>query len=401
MAVEALLQSTERGLYCSAGGFYVDPWRPVDRAVVTHAHSDHLVWGCGSYLCSASGRGVLEARLGSVTESEGGSTGAEGRWTPSVESMPFGEVRDVNGVRVSLHPAGHILGSAQVRVEHRGEVWVVSGDYRCDADGNSGGVAVRAAEAFEPVRCNTFITESTFGLPIYRWPTDAEVFGELNRWWAENAREQRVSVVFAYALGKAQRVLAGLDASIGPIGVHGAVDRFVGVYRAQGVGLPPTMRAIGDDVKVIKSSGGLVVAPPSAAGSPWLRKFASPSAGLATAMASGWMRVRGARRRRSVDRGFVISDHSDWAGLHAAIEQTGAERIGVTHGSIGAMVRWLGERGREAFGVQTRYEGERLEETDRSGGEGGSGEGGLGEGRAADAGESSGVRDGDGAEPPA
>jgi putative mRNA 3-end processing factor len=366
-----MLMSTEHGLYCPAGRFHIDPWRPVERAVITHAHSDHLVWGCGSYLCSTSGRGVLEARLGSVTEQVSGEkadVSAPGtRWKANVESLAFGEARNINGVRVSMHPAGHILGSAQVRVEQAGEVWVVSGDYRFDVDGADS--SVRAAEPFEPVRCHTFITESTFGLPIYRWPSDREVFGELNEWWATNAREGRVSVVFAYALGKAQRVLAGLDASIGPVGVHGAVDRFMEIYREQGIRLPPTVRAVGDEVKALKSAGGLVVAPPSAAGSPWLRKFASPNVGVATAMASGWMRVRGARRRRSVDRGFVISDHSDWRGLHAAIELSGAERIGVTHGSVSAMVRWLKEHGREAFGVKTRFEGERLEETDRTGGD--------------------------------
>ncbi|MDQ3607194.1 MAG: ligase-associated DNA damage response exonuclease, partial [Gemmatimonadota bacterium] len=297
-----LLRITDRGLYCEAGDFHVDPWLPVERAVITHAHGDHARWGCDRYLGSREGERVLRTRLG-----------ADAR----IRTVEFGEVIDVGGVRVSLHPAGHILGSAQVRVEHRGEVWVVSGDYKTEPDST--------CTPFEPVRCHTFVTESTFGLPIYRWEPQAEVFREIRAWWAANREAGRASVLFGYALGKAQRLLAGLlGAEEGPIFTHGAVERLNADYRASGIALPPTTYASAA-AREQKWAGALIVAPPSAAGTTWLRRFGAAS----TAFASGWMRIRGARRRRSVDRGFVLSDHVDWPALLEAIQATGAERVWV------------------------------------------------------------------------
>lgn len=352
----ALIQATDRGLWCEAGGFHIDPWRPVDRAIVTHAHSDHAVWGCGSYLASPTGAVVLRERLG--------ATGGAGGGAPRIETAEWGKGVRIGNVRVSLHPAGHILGSAQVRVERDGEVWVVSGDYKPrPSEGAPDGDLDATAEPHEVVRCDVFITESTFGLPIYRWRSQREVYAQINAWWRANAERGRTSVVYAYALGKAQRVLAGLDESIGPIGVHGAVERMNAAYEACGIRLPPRVRAVEEGVKEVKGRG-IVIAPPSAAGTPWLRRLTGPD-GVATAMASGWMRVRGARRWRSVDRGFVLSDHADWDGLLRTIEATGARKIGVTHGFTGPLVRWLREHGRDAFVVPTRYEGE--EEAKESG----------------------------------
>jgi putative mRNA 3-end processing factor len=325
-----MLRVTDLGLYCETGDFYVDPWRPVPRAIVTHAHSDHLTWGCERYLVADRGVGVSRERLG--------------QWLDRVEGIPYGEVRTINGVRVSLHPAGHILGSAQVRLEYGGEVWVVSGDYKTDPD--------PTCDAWEPVRCHTFITESTFGLPLYRWPAPRDVFSAINAWWQSNVDAGSVSLLFGYGLGKAQRLLAGLDANIGPILVHGAVDRMTTLYRNAGVALPPTIYA---NTLRGESRGAIVVAPPSADGSTWARKFGAQS----TAFASGWMLVRGARRRRSVDRGFTLSDHVDWPQLLSAIDATGAERVLVTHGFTGPVVRWLRERGLSADALATRYEGER------------------------------------------
>jgi putative mRNA 3-end processing factor len=325
-----VLRLTDAGLYCEAGGFHVDPWRPVDRAVVTHAHGDHVAWGCAAYLTSAAGAPVLAARLPPDA---------------AVEPLAYGEPRRSGDVLVSLHPAGHILGSAQVRLEHRGEVWVVSGDYKTDPD--------PTCAPFEPVRCHTFVTESTFGLPIYQWPLQAEVFSEINAWWQGNRDAGRVSLLMGYALGKAQRLIAGLDPAIGPILTHGAVERMTAVYRNGGVALPPTTYAATEGRRR-DWGGALVVAPPSASASPWARRFGD----AATAFASGWMRVRGARRRRSVDRGFTLSDHVDWPGLLAAIDATGAQRVWVTHGFTTPMVRWLSERGIEAQAVATRFEGE-------------------------------------------
>jgi putative mRNA 3-end processing factor len=325
-----LLRTTDRGLYCEAGDFFVDPWAPVDRAVITHAHGDHARWGSRRYLGSREGERVLRTRLGPDAK---------------VQSADFGEALDVRGVRVSLYPAGHILGSAQVRVEHRGEVWVVSGDYKTEPDAT--------CTAFEPVRCHTFVTESTFGLPIYRWEPQAETFARIDAWWRRNQEAGKCSVLFGYALGKAQRLLAGVDPGIGPIFCHGAVERLNADYREGGVPLPPTAYA-GSAPRGTDWSRALVVAPPSANGTPWMRRFGAVSTGFA----SGWMRIRGARRRRAVDRGFVLSDHVDWPSLLASVEATGAERVWVTHGYREPVVRWLRERGMEAQAVASRWEGE-------------------------------------------
>lgn len=266
-----------------------------------------------------------------------------------IEAVAYEDTLDLGSVRVSLHPAGHILGSAQVRLEHAGEIWVVSGDYKVERD--------RTSEAFEPVRCHTFVTESTFGLPIYRWQPQPEVFSQIDSWWRGNQTAGRASVLFAYSLGKAQRVIAGVDPSIGPIFCHGGVQKMNEVYRESGVPLPETHYA-GDVERGYDWSRALIVAPPSCNGSIWMRKFSPAS----TAFASGWMRVRGTRRRRSLDRGFALSDHADWPGLLGAIEATGAQQVLVTHGYRAPLVKWLGEHGLEARVLETRFENE--EETD-------------------------------------
>lgn len=327
----SMLTVTASGLYCPAADVYIDPWGPVDRAVITHAHGDHARWGSRHYLASRAGERVLRTRLG--TEA-------------SIELVEYGAPVDINGVSISLIPAGHILGSAQVRLEHRGEVWAVSGDYKTEPD--------PTCATFEVVRCHTFVTESTFGLPIYTWRPQAETFGELRDWWRENAAEGRASVVYAYALGKAQRILAGiLGADIGPIYTHGAVERLTRDYRDAGVTLPPTT-AVAALPKGTRFGGSLVVAPPSAAGSTWLRRFGD----ISTGFASGWMRVRGARRRRALDRGFVLSDHVDWPSLMATIDATGAECVWVTHGYREPVARYLEERGLRTATVASQWEGE-------------------------------------------
>ncbi|MGN6391602.1 MAG: ligase-associated DNA damage response exonuclease [Gemmatimonadales bacterium] len=327
-----LLLRTDRGHYCEAGDFYVDPWAAVDRAVVTHAHGDHVAWGCGAYLTSAEGETVLRRRLEPHAR---------------VRGVAYGQALDVNGVRVSLHPAGHILGSSQVRLEHRGETCVVSGDYKTDPD--------PTCTRWEPVRCHTFVTECTFGLPVYRWQPSASVFERIHTWWRANQDKGRTTLLFAYALGKAQRLIAGLDPAVGPILTHGAVERMTEPYRAAGVPLPPTTHVAASDRATW--SRAVVIAPPSADGSVWARRFGDQS----TAFVSGWMAVRGTRRRRAVDRGFAISDHVDWPSLLAAIDATGAEEIWATHGYTGVLVRWLREQGRSARAVETRFEGERDE----------------------------------------
>jgi len=319
----------KEGLYCVPGDFFIDPWRPVDRAVITHAHADHARIGHKQYLASRAGAGILRARLGEI----------------SLDALEYGESITHHGVKLSLHPAGHVLGSAQLRMEHCGEVWVASGDYKLEADGT--------CAPFESVRCDTFITESTFGMPIYRWQPQADIFDDINAWWRANAQQGRTSVVFCYAFGKAQRILQGLDVSIGPIVSHGAVAPLNRLYREAGVALPPTL-AVGEVTDKAELKRALVLAPPSASGSTWMRRFGDYS----DAFASGWMRLRGARRRRGVDRGFVLSDHADWPGLLSAIEACGARRIIVTHGQIPIMVRWLQQKGMDAGAFATEYGGE-------------------------------------------
>jgi len=329
-----LITPTSDGLYCAAGDFHIDPWRPVARAVITHAHADHARFGSAAYLCHRDTAPILRKRLGDVT----------------IETLEYGERRALGGSELSLHPAGHVLGSAQARVEVHGEVWVASGDYKLENDG--------VCAPFEPVRCHAFITESTFGLPIYRWRPQSELFARMNAWWRANAEAGRASVVFAYSLGKAQRVIAHLDASIGPILCHGSVEPINDINRAAGVLLPATRPAT---VEIAKAELGraLVVAPPSAAGSVWMRRFGD----YADAFASGWMQVRGNRRRRGVDQGFALSDHADWQGLIDAIAATGASRILATHGSVGPLTRYLREKGLDAEPLSTRY-GEEDSESD-------------------------------------
>ena len=316
-----VLEVSESGLYCPAGQFHIDPWGPVDRAVITHAHSDHARSGSRTYLTQRTGASLLRARL-------------EG--APTIETLDYGERLAMNGVTISLHPSGHMLGSAQVRIEQGGEVWVVSGDYKLAPD--------PTCPPFEPLRCHTFVTESTFALPIYRWAPEHEVARDIEDWWRANRDAGRSSVLFGHPLGKAQRVLAMIDGAIGPISAHGAVEKYSAIYRAQGVALPSSTEP---------SAGALIFAPPSALGSTWLKRFGT----ISTAMASGWMRIRGARRRRSLDRGFALSDHADWPALLRAIEETGAETVWVTHGYRAPLARWLEEHGKRAVAIETHFEG--------------------------------------------
>ncbi|HET9133758.1 MAG TPA: ligase-associated DNA damage response exonuclease, partial [Gemmatimonadales bacterium] len=298
-----LLVPTDRGLYCPAGDFYIDPWRPVPRAVVTHAHGDHLTRGSDAILVSDAGKHVTVARLGSDR---------------GVTTAAWGERRAIRGVTVSLHPAGHVLGAAQVRVEHAGEVWVVSGDYKLAPDPTTA--------PFEPVRCHTFITESTFGLPIYRWDAPDTIAAAVRAWVTGNRTDGAATILYGYGLGKAQRLMAMLAPLEIPIWTHGAVAALADAYAASGVMLPASA-PVSAAPRDTPWHEGVIIAPPSAAGSAWLRRFGPRRR---EAVASGWMQVRGARRRQAVDRAFVVSDHADWPGLLAAIEATGASRVLVT-----------------------------------------------------------------------
>ncbi len=325
----SLLQFNDKGIYCAAADVYIDPWKPVKRALITHAHADHARFGHEHYLCHSDSAPVMRHRLGNNI---------------SLQTVHYGVSTKHNGVEFTFYPAGHIPGSAQIKVEYQGESWVVSGDYKLEDDGLS--------TPFEPVQCQHFITESTFGLPVYAWDDQRSVFEEINAWWRQNQSEGRVSVIAGYSLGKAQRILRGVDTSIGKIFTHGAVENTNEVLRAQGLELPETI-LVNPEHKKADFKGALVVCPPSAMGSTWMRKFAPYSTGFC----SGWMRLRGARRRRAMDRGFILSDHADWPGLNRAVQETGAENIYVTHGYKDIYARWLRESmGLNAQPVDTLYE---------------------------------------------
>ena len=326
-----MIERTHEGLYCRAADAWVDPWRPVPRALITHAHADHARPGCGEYWAVASSEGVLRQRLGQDI---------------TLHPVQYGEEHWLGQCRVSFHSAGHVLGSAQIRLEVDGEVWVVSGDYKRDAD--------PSCEPFEPVPCDVLITEATFGLPIYRWQTGTEVAEEIRAWWQGD--RQRPSLLFCYSFGKAQRLMAELNA----IGVddevllHGAVETVTRHYRAAAVPMTPS-RPVSDLPRSDTLAGRLVLAPPSAHRSSWMRRFRSPQTGFA----SGWMAVRGARRRRGYERGFVLSDHADWPGLIQTVRQSGARKVYVTHGQSDVLARYLREvEGIEAEPLETLFEGE-------------------------------------------
>ncbi|MCH2214238.1 MAG: ligase-associated DNA damage response exonuclease [Flavobacteriales bacterium] len=324
-----LIEFTDKGLYCEKGGFFIDPWRPVDKAVITHAHADHSRWGMKKYLAHHLSIPVMKLRLGKIN-----TTG-----------MNYGECKRVNGVQLSLHPAGHILGSAQVKVEYKGEIWVISGDYKLIDD--------KISTPFEPVKCHTLVTESTFGLPVYKWKPQAEVFAEMNQWWRENKEKGLASVILGYSLGKAQRILCSIDSSIGNILLHGAIHNSNLALRECGLQFPKT-ELITKTTEKEKYRGSLIIAPPSAFGSAWMNKLKP----YKVATASGWMTIRGARRRRNVDRGFILSDHADWDELNQAVKLSKAERVYVTHGYTGIFSNWLREQGYDAHPVTTEYEGE-------------------------------------------
>lgn len=322
-----LVVATPEGLYCPAGDFHIDPWRPVPRAVITHGHGDHARGGMGCYHVVQEGLPILQWRLGEQ----------------DYRVHAAGERFRVGGTTLSFHPAGHVLGSSQVRIEADGEVWVASGDYKRDHD--------PTCAPFEVVPCDVFITECTFGLPIYRWTPASEVAREIAAWREECAANGEAAILYCYALGKAQRVLAELAAHTDrPAFVHGAIDAGVQVYRDLGIPMLGTRR-VADEARGADFAGELVIAPPSAAGSPWVRRFRRAQQGFA----SGWMRIRGNRRRRNYDRGFVVSDHADWPALLRTAHETGARRVIATHGDTDALVRVLNAQGIETGVFATGY----------------------------------------------
>lgn len=326
-----LVQLRPEGLYCPAGDFHIDPWRPVPRAIITHAHGDHARSGSGLYHCQRDSAPILAWRIGTQAP---------------CELHEYGQPFDLGRTRVSLHSAGHILGSSQVRIECHDQVWVVSGDYKRNPD--------PTCAAFDVQRCDTFITEATFGFPVYRWPHTPDVARDILQWWDECRAQNRTAVLYCYALGKAQRLLAELaKLTDRRVLLHGAMTRMVDLYREAGIAMLPT-QTVSEQGKAAEFAGELILAPPSAAGSTWMRRFKNASTGFA----SGWMQLRGNRRRRGYDRGFVVSDHADWPDLLRTIEQTGAKRVLATHGNTEALVRTLLERGIAAETLRTQFGGD-------------------------------------------
>ena len=314
-----LIQRPE-GLYCPAGNFYIDPSRAVDHAVITHAHSDHARRGSKQYYCTTSGESLLRSRIGQKI---------------SARAIAFGEPFILGEVRLSFHPAGHILGSAQVRMEHQGKVWVASGDYKRDPD--------PTCEPFEVVTCDVFVTEATFGTPGFRWKKGADLGREIYEWWRDNNRRGVNSLVFAYSLGKAQRVLGELWPHMPqPVYIHPSVTELTECYRAQGIDLAPTI-CLSTVPETERFEGELVLAPQS-----FLKTTHAAVLGdnYKTAFASGWM----ARGTHGYDQGFLMSDHADWDDLLQTIQQTKARRIYVQHRD-GALVRHLKALGLEAMPV--------------------------------------------------
>ena len=322
----SVLEFRPEGIYCSQGDFYIDPWRPVDKALITHGHADHARFGSKKYLCTDIAAPVIRHRLGNV----------------AIETIPYEKELSLNGVNVSFYPAGHVPGSAQILIEIKGERWVVSGDYKVVDDGLS--------TPFKPIKCHSFISECTFGLPAFNWLPQEQVFKEINSWWHQCISDGLTPILAAYGLGKAQRLIAGLDTNIGPILTHGAIEKTNQIMRDQKIAIPETF-LVTSKLDLANFKNAIVLAPPSALSTSWVKKFGKTSTGYA----SGWMAIRGIKRRRAADKGFVISDHADWNGLNLAIKETEAEKIFVTHGYTDSFSKWLQFKGLNASVVKTEF----------------------------------------------
>jgi putative mRNA 3-end processing factor len=330
-----LVKFTKKGIYCIPGKFYLDPWYPVEYAIISHGHADHARWGNKHYLCHNQSKAILQHRIGADI---------------SIESLPYNEYKVINGVKVSFHPAGHILGSAQIRLEYKGYIVVFSGDYKTQPD--------FITTPFEPVKCHEFITESTFGLPIYKWKSEEELQQELQDWIVQNQQNNRTSVFLGYSLGKAQRIMKLVEKE--EIYVHSAIHNLNKAIENSGITLPTT-KLLTADFKKTEIQNKIVILPPALLGSKMIKKI--PNA--ATAICSGWMQIRGNRRWKGVDAGFAVSDHADWDGLLSAVKATEAEKVYVTHGSQAVFSKYLNEIGIEAHELKTEFGEDELETSEQ------------------------------------
>lgn len=321
-----IIRFTKKGLYCIPGRFYLDPWGKVDYAVISHAHADHARWGMTHYLCVDDSKAIIKHRIGKDI---------------SIESLPYGVQKTINGVKLSFHPAGHIIGSAQIRLEYKGHITVFTGDYKTNPD--------NLTLSFQPVKCHTFITESTFGLPIYHWQDDRAIQQQIQNWVYSNQKQNKTSVFVGYSLGKSQRIMSLVD-GCAPMFVHNSIYQLNEVIRNSGIKLPKAelWQASSDKIKI---QNNIVIVPPALIGSNIIKRI--PNA--AVALCSGWMQIRGHRRWQAVDAGFVVSDHADWNGLLSAVKATEAEQVYVTHGYQATFSRFLNDIGIPAAEVKTEY----------------------------------------------
>lgn len=321
-----LLSFTGKGIYCKQGDFYIDPWKPVNLAVTTHGHADHVRFGNNHYLCHEHTKPILKQRISPDL---------------SIQTLGYKEEITINGVKLSLFPAGHVIGSAQIRLEYKGEIAVVSGDYKVEFDGIS--------TAFEPVKCHTFISESTFGLPIYNWQKQEIIFSQIKNWLSSNQKKNKTSILIAYSLGKAQRLIQNLQ-DTGPIYVHNSIANLNDAFKSSGINIPTTIR-ITPEINKEQLQQGIVIVPPALADGKWIKSLTNPAIGIC----SGWMQVRAGRRWRAADAGFALSDHADWQGLLSAIKATEAEKVLVTHGFTASFSKYLEEIGIPSEEVKTQY----------------------------------------------
>jgi putative mRNA 3-end processing factor len=328
-----MIKLSSKGFYCEPGNFYIDPWRPVDTALITHGHADHARSGMKKYVCHQFSVPILKSRIGSDIQ---------------IQGVQYQETLYVNGVKVSFHPAGHIIGSAQIRLEYKGRIIVFSGDYKIQDDGLS--------TPFESVKCHEFVTESTFGLPIYNWLSVEAQNLQLQQWVLQNHAAGKNTVIVGYSLGKAQRIMKALD-GIAALNVHYSIHKLNEAYERVGIKLPRYQPIdLRENLKGLEKA--VIIVPPSLLNSNVIKKIPN----MVHAICSGWMQVRGARRWRSADAGFAMSDHADWNGLLTAVKETGAEKVYVTHGQTEIFSKYINELGIEAHPVKTEY-GE--EEEDR------------------------------------
>lgn len=322
-----LLSLTSKGLYCALGDFYIDPFEKVQTALITHGHGDHAHWGMGEYITVQENEFILKKRISDA----------------KIKTYSYGEVFRMGEVDVSFHPAGHILGSSQVRIQYKDEIWVFTGDFKRDLD--------LTCKPFEVVPCDVFISEATFSLPVYRWPDFRHEMKQIYEWWMKNREEGFNSVLCCYALGKAQRIIAGLrELTDEPIWVHGTVDELNQSYAKTGLSWPNVNKVPLESKE--KFQGAMILCPPSALGSSWSKRL-SPKK---VAFASGWMRLRGNRRRKGYERGFVISDHADWPSLIRTVKETGCRKVYFTHGNTDAIVKYLNDQGVAAYDLKLPYD---------------------------------------------